>query len=85
MKAKFLLNTDGSVTLAYDDVLWGGRVEDVFHTGKSDGLSYVYNASGRQICTALSESGETLMTSRYDLLSTIKKEYRKMVKRNARI
>ena len=76
MKTKFTLNPNGSVTIAYDDM--GESIVRDFYTGKSDGLSYVYDGHGKQICDRMRESGSTLMSSRDALISTLRTEFRKM-------
>ena len=71
-------NECGFVRLAYDDAFGNGRIERDFYVACSDGIRYVYEAGGRQVCKSLKCSGPTLMARAETLESVIRAEYRAM-------
>jgi len=70
----------GSVTVSRDDVFTGERYERTYFTGKSEGFSYVYftiNGKTSQVCDRMGSTGSTLMTTRDNLIETIRRELKK--------
>lgn len=80
MAAMRLMIDSGSVTIAYDDDMSGGRVERTFSCPVDSGRVREEMTSGRvQVCDRLSHRGSTLRAgSRAILADLIRREYRAM-------
>ena len=80
MKTVIILNGNGSVTVHKDNAFTGERYDRTYFTGKSEGLSYVYftvNGKTSQLCERMGSNGNALMTTRDNLLNTIRGEIKK--------
>ncbi len=80
MRTKFTVNEDQSVTLKFTDI-WGTDWQDTFSV-YAHGLGYVRKSDGKQVCGQLAGSGETLISTKENLLSTIKREFKKLQRAN---
>jgi hypothetical protein len=73
----------GTVTISYDDEIYGRRAARHFRTPPGCSLGYVreIREDGTeigQVCDGLACTGSPLMATRKDLASVIRREYRAM-------
>lgn len=83
MKTSITQDSNGYVTISYDDAISGARITTTYFAPRSSSgkAGYVKIADGRnypQVCEGLASTGNTLTATPETLLSVIRREYRKM-------
>lgn len=79
MKTKIYQSSYNSVTIECDEFT------EIYSVSNGENMGYIRDSKGKQVCYYLDSFGDTLRSNPQGLISTIRKEYKRMKVRNKKM